>query len=151
MTGEVLVGVGEAVFSEGEFSLPAGSAVIYRVAIDLGTWKYWERVLASGRKNGMLIGMSITITLGKSGRLVVPKAIRDSLGLREGTRLKLNVQGGRIEAVPEADEVTIDQVDGLSVIRGTPALGKGAIVDAIKGEREARDERIVARSRSEKE
>lgn len=28
--------------------------------------------------------MSMTITLGKSGRLVVPKAMRDSLWLQEG-------------------------------------------------------------------
>ncbi|MFN5639041.1 MAG: AbrB/MazE/SpoVT family DNA-binding domain-containing protein, partial [Akkermansiaceae bacterium] len=33
--------------------------------------------------------MSITIQLGKSGRLVVPKAIRDNLGLHEGSLLKL--------------------------------------------------------------
>lgn len=40
--------------------------------------------------------MSITITLGKAGRLVVPKTIRDSLGLREGTRLKLELHGGKL-------------------------------------------------------
>ncbi|MDE0836081.1 MAG: AbrB/MazE/SpoVT family DNA-binding domain-containing protein [Akkermansiaceae bacterium] len=45
----------------------------------------------------------ITITLGKSGRLVVPKAIRDSLGLREGRRLKLEIQGGKIEMDPETE------------------------------------------------
>lgn len=31
-------------------------------------------------------------SLGKSGRLVVPKAIRESLGLHEGSRLKMEVE-----------------------------------------------------------
>jgi AbrB family looped-hinge helix DNA binding protein len=51
--------------------------------------------------------VSVTITLGKSDRLVVPKAIRNSLGLQEGSRLRLEVQGGKIEASPESDEVPI--------------------------------------------
>lgn len=56
--------------------------------------------------------MSITITLGKAGRLVVPKAIRDSLGLHEGSRLKLEVQGGKLQAAPEPDPVDIDLKEG---------------------------------------
>ena len=91
--------------------------------------------------------MSITITLGKAGRLVVPKTIRDSLGLREGSRLKLEVQGGRIQAVPEADAVSIEMKDGFPVIQGGPALKSGDIVRAIKADREARDERVLPKTR----
>ena len=79
--------------------------------------------------------MSITITLGKSGRLVVPKAIRDSLGLREGSRLKLEVQGGKIEAVPEVEEVAVDLNKGFPVIRGGRKLGRGELVEIIKSDR----------------
>jgi AbrB family looped-hinge helix DNA binding protein len=87
--------------------------------------------------------MSITITLGKSGRLVVPKAIRDSLGLHEGSRLKLEVQGGKIQAVPEPDPVNIGMKGGFPVIQGGPPLKRGNIVQAIKADRDARDKRIV--------
>jgi AbrB family looped-hinge helix DNA binding protein len=87
--------------------------------------------------------MSITITLGKAGRLVVPKSVRDSLGLREGSRLKLDVQGGTILASPEADEVTIETKGGFPVIRSGPPLKRGDIVSAIKADREKRDDRVL--------
>lgn len=109
-----------------------------------------ERDLPRALTDGICFGMSITITLGKSGRLVVPKAIRDSLGLHEGSRLQLNVQGGRIEAVPEADEVRIELKDGFPVIQGGPALKGGDVVRALKAEREARDERILPNSRTKR-
>lgn len=89
--------------------------------------------------------MSITITIGKAGRLVVPKAIRDSLGLREGSRLQLNVLGGKLEAVPEPDALSIVMQQGFPVIRGAPPLQADDIVKAIKADREARDGRISTR------
>jgi AbrB family looped-hinge helix DNA binding protein len=87
--------------------------------------------------------MSITITLGKAGRFVVPKAIRDSLGLHEGSRLKLDVQGGKIHAAPEPDPVSIEMEDGFPVIQSSPPLKRGSIVQAIKADRDACDQRIV--------
>jgi AbrB family looped-hinge helix DNA binding protein len=91
--------------------------------------------------------MSITITLGKAGRLVVPKSIRDSLGLHEGSRLKLEIQGGKLQAAPEPDPVDIDLKGGFPVIQGGPSLKRGNIVQAIKGDRDSRDERITRRSK----
>ena len=89
--------------------------------------------------------MSITITIGKAGRLVVPKAIRDSLGLREGARLRLEVSAGKFEAVPEPDDVQIEMKNGFPVIRGGSIREKGDIVNAIKADREARQTRLLAR------
>ncbi len=91
--------------------------------------------------------MSITITLGKSGRLVVPKAIRDSLGLREGSRLKLDVQGGKIHAAPEADLIKIEMKNQFPVIQGSPSLNPVDIVRAIKADRDERDERALSPAR----
>lgn len=87
--------------------------------------------------------MSITIPLGKSGRLVVPKAIRDSLGLHEGSRLKLEVHGGKLQAAPEPDPVNIETKNGFPVIQSSPQLKRGSIVPAIKADRDARDQRII--------
>lgn len=89
--------------------------------------------------------MSITIKLGKAGRLVVPKAIRDSLGLREGSRLRLETSGGKFEATPEADDVRIQVRDGFPVISGGRPRKKGDIVKAIKASREETTDRFVAR------
>ncbi len=91
--------------------------------------------------------MNITITLGKSGRLVVPKAIRESLGLHEGTRLRIEASAGKMEVYPEADEVQIQLRDGFPVIRGGRARAAGDIVKAIKASREERTGRILERTR----
>jgi AbrB family looped-hinge helix DNA binding protein len=88
--------------------------------------------------------MSITITLGKAGRLVVPKAIRDSLGLREGSRLKLEIQGGKLEAEPEDDEIEIDLKGGFPVIRAKSTRKGLSAGNAIKSDRNERDERLAA-------
>jgi AbrB family looped-hinge helix DNA binding protein len=92
--------------------------------------------------------MTITTILGKAGRLVVPKPIRESLGLREGSRLRLEASAGKFEATPEADDVQIDIRDGLPVIRGGKARKKGDIVQAIKAGREERTDRILARRKN---
>ncbi len=90
--------------------------------------------------------MSITLTLGKAGRMVVPKAVRDSLGLRDGSRLRLLVSGGKFEAIPEPDDVHIELKGGFPVILGGPARRKGETVKAIKADREAREGQILNRS-----
>jgi AbrB family looped-hinge helix DNA binding protein len=89
--------------------------------------------------------MNATIQIGKSGRLVIPKAIRENLGLREGSRLQLTVAGGKLEAVPEADDVKIEMEDGLPVIRGGRKPRKGDLVKAIRADRETRMARIAHR------
>jgi AbrB family looped-hinge helix DNA binding protein len=92
----------------------------------------------------LFVAMSITITLGKAGRLVVPKSIRNNLGLREGARLRLEVSAGKFEAVPEPDDVRIQMKDGFPVILGGPKRKKGDTVSAIKADRELRAAALLA-------
>jgi AbrB family looped-hinge helix DNA binding protein len=96
-------------------------------------------------KSGKLITRNDTITIGSAGRLVIPKPLRERLGLREGGRLRVEVSAGVLQLEPLPDEMKIDEEDGFPVIRGGAARGKGRVVDAIKAEREARDERIARR------
>ena len=96
-------------------------------------------------RNGIDFGMSITITLGKAGRLVVPKPVRESLGLREGSRLRIETSAGKFEAIPEADDIRIEIRDGLPVITGGRPRKKGDIGKAIKAGREDRTDRVLAR------
>ena len=91
--------------------------------------------------------MGTTIILGKAGRLVVPKSIREKLGLGEGSRLRLEIAGGTLLAVPQPDPVQIELEQGFPVIRGTPPLERGRVVEAIKTERATRDERLINRPR----
>jgi AbrB family looped-hinge helix DNA binding protein len=91
--------------------------------------------------------MGITITLGKAGRLVVPKAIRERLGLAEGSRLRLEVSAGQFAAVPIADAVEIRNKDGFPVILGGTKRERGGIVKALQADREAPAQRMAARRR----
>jgi AbrB family looped-hinge helix DNA binding protein len=100
--------------------------------------------LRLGNANAKISGMSITITLGKAGRLVVPKPIREALGLREGSRLRLETSAGKFEAIPQADDLQIQIRDGFPVIRGGRPRKKGDIVKAIKAGREECTERIIS-------
>jgi len=110
----------------------------------VGTETGGLRNLRFTTRSAIYNGMSVTITLGKAGRLVVPKAIRDSLGLREGARLRLEVSAGKFEAIPQPDNVRITLKDGFPLIHGGPARRKGNAGQAIKADRAARTERILA-------
>ncbi len=78
----------------------------------------------------------------------MPKTIRDSLGLHEGSRLKLEIQGGKLQAVPEPDPVSIQMTGGFPVIQGGPQLKRGSIVQAVKADRDGREERVAPRTKS---
>ena len=80
--------------------------------------------------------MDETITIDAVGRLVVPKAIRTRLRLREGTRLHVwEEEGKRLVLEPVAEESMPAEVDGLLVIRGR-------LVGEIPDHRDLRTQRI---------
>lgn len=62
--------------------------------------------------------MEKIITIDGVGRLVVPKPMREELGLREGTRLRIREQGRRLVLEPVAEVAEPVEVDGVLVIRG---------------------------------
>lgn len=62
--------------------------------------------------------MEELITIDAVGRLVVPKAMRTSLNLREGSRLRIREENGHLVLEPISNESVPVDVDGLLVIRG---------------------------------
>ncbi|MBA2349594.1 MAG: AbrB/MazE/SpoVT family DNA-binding domain-containing protein [Solirubrobacterales bacterium] len=72
-------------------------------------------------------------TIDKAGRLVIPKALRDDLGLRPGVvEVTADGAGLRVE-VPVADE-RLEERDGRLVI---PATGLAIDDDAVQALRDA--------------
>jgi AbrB family looped-hinge helix DNA binding protein len=54
-------------------------------------------------------------TIDKAGRLVVPKALRDELGLEAGTRLEIRSREGRLELEPVATPMRLVRRHGRLV------------------------------------
>ena len=78
--------------------------------------------------------MSTTITLGKAGRIVVPKGMRDLLHLREGSRLRLDVVADKLEVTPEADEISIEKRGKRRVVVGWKGFDAAKAVTAAREE-----------------
>ena len=71
-------------------------------------------------------------TIDKAGRLVIPKALRDSLGLVPG-EVEVTPDGAGLHIEPLADD-ELDEEDGLLVI---PATGVTVSDDLVRTLRDA--------------
>jgi AbrB family looped-hinge helix DNA binding protein len=92
---------------------------------------------------GIYFAMIATITMDAAGRFVLPKAIRERLHLRAGTRLRADVVADKIELTPEPDAgVRIARRGKRMVIVGG---GPFSAVQAIKRAREEREEQLAQR------
>jgi len=87
--------------------------------------------------NGKMPFMNATAEIDKSGRLVVPKKLRDALHLVPGTRLTVRQQGAGIVLEPEPS------VSGLTFENGIPVfrLGRPLPPDHVQWLDENREER----------
>ncbi len=59
------------------------------------------------------------VTMDRAGRIVVPKALRDHLGVEPGQPLLAQVRDGRLEIEPEPIKAHLVEVDGVLVITPT--------------------------------
>jgi AbrB family looped-hinge helix DNA binding protein len=57
----------------------------------------------------------MSIAIDASGRLVIPKAVRDAAGIQPGTPLDVRFRDGRIEIEPAPLNVSVRVVGGVAV------------------------------------
>jgi AbrB family looped-hinge helix DNA binding protein len=62
--------------------------------------------------------MRLTIRVDKSGRLVIPKPVRDRLGLVEGTEFELHELPDGLVLKRLSRDLALEEVGGLLVHRG---------------------------------
>ena len=76
--------------------------------------------------------MTRTIQMDGSGRLVLPKALREKLNLAGGTSLRADVVAGRIELTPLGDvsAAVLTRKSGVTVLKRTGAAVDGGAVAA---------------------
>ncbi len=70
--------------------------------------------------------------LDKFGRVVIPKSIRQNLGLRPGEIMQLEEEGEKIILKPESNVESLKLKDGILVFSGKI---EGDITNTIKEER----------------
>jgi AbrB family looped-hinge helix DNA binding protein len=77
-------------------------------------------------------------TVDKAGRLVIPRALRDRIGLARGGEVDLVLDGAAIRIEPVSGS-ELKEVGDLLIIpaTGTP-LTQGAVRELIDGDRHAR-------------
>lgn len=74
-------------------------------------------------------------TLDRFGRVVIPKEIRDILGLKPGELLKIEQSDNEVILKPLREESPIKVKDGVLVYTG---MATGNLIDAVRAHREER-------------
>jgi len=69
-------------------------------------------------------------TIDKAGRLVIPKPLRDQLGLRPGD-VELTADGAALRVVPVHDDALVE-ADGRLVIPGSGVTIGDELVQALR-------------------
>ncbi|HET9347475.1 MAG TPA: AbrB/MazE/SpoVT family DNA-binding domain-containing protein [Candidatus Limnocylindrales bacterium] len=69
-------------------------------------------------------------TIDKAGRLVIPRALRDRIGLGEGGDVNLELDGASVRIAPIAGD-ELKEVGGLLVIPATGRPITGAVVNEL--------------------
>lgn len=80
--------------------------------------------------------MTAMLTVDRAGRVVIPKTIREKMHLRQGSRLRAELVGDRVEIRAEPAEVQIERRGKRRVIVGWEGF------DAAQAVREAREEHL---------
>lgn len=98
--------------------------------------------IAKSIKYAMISTMTATITMDKSGRLVLPRKVREKLHLTAAVKLNIEVIGDKIQLSEAAAKSRIEQRGKRRIITGWKGFDAGK---AVKEAREEQTERLKAR------
>lgn len=89
--------------------------------------------------------MKAILSIDKSGRLILPKQIRESMHLSAGSKVEAELIGGRLQLNPvEADDPPYKIIDGIMVVTGSPPIS-GGVAQAVREERDSMADRALRR------
>lgn len=61
-------------------------------------------------------------TIDSAGRIIIPKGLRESLGLNGGSEVEIEEYGGVIQVRPTGDAARLERRNGRLVVVGSGAL-----------------------------
>ena len=88
------------------------------------------------------MAMSDTVTIDRTGRLVLPKAIRDRFRLVGGSQIEVQIVGDHVELKPVTNhsEGELIEKNGILVIRSNDS--EFDATDAVKADRREREQHL---------
>jgi len=75
------------------------------------------------------------VTLDGTGRIVLPKSVREQLNLRRGSQLELTIRGSCLELKPLDSTPALVRENGLWIHRGTATAPLADSVSRLREER----------------
>jgi AbrB family looped-hinge helix DNA binding protein len=108
--------------------------------------RVWLGIL-NGKCYGKMALMVTTLTLDKTGRLVLPKPVREELQLRPGDSLELESSEERIVLRPARGNARMRKKQGIWVLHGGAPLSASVVRETIHRVREARERKILGETR----
>ncbi len=83
------------------------------------------------------------IKAGQAGRVVLPKGIRDRMGIREGTEFEVEERENVILLKPVHQETNLVEKNGLLVVQSKRPLTVDLVRETIEKVREERNRAIL--------
>jgi AbrB family looped-hinge helix DNA binding protein len=87
--------------------------------------------------------MSTIVEIDKAGRIVIPKKMRDAMGLTPGTRLRIQQDEAELRLEPDFPQSQLEMRNGLLVMVGGPPVSVEDVNKAGRKGYEERNRRIM--------